>query len=37
MPWVGGDGHGEPRGDMLEGGKPGKENFSDYLFFFFNL
>lgn len=25
MPWTGGDGHGEPRGDTLEGGKPEKE------------
>lgn len=22
VPWTGGDGHGEPRGDTLEGGKP---------------
>lgn len=22
VPWMGGDGHGEPRGDMLEGGRP---------------
>lgn len=27
VPWTGGDGHGEPRGDTLEGGKPEKDRF----------
>lgn len=32
VPWTGGDGHGEPRGDTLEGGKPDKgwNNWSVY-------
>lgn len=25
VPWTGGEGHGEPRGDTLEGGNPEKE------------
>lgn len=29
VPWTGGDEHGEPRGDTLEGGKPKKESDTD--------
>lgn len=29
VPWTGGDGHGEPRGDTLERGKPEKESNTD--------
>lgn len=27
VPWAGGDGHGDPRGDMLDGGKPKNKLF----------
>ncbi len=41
VPWMGGDGHGEPRGDTLEGGKPEKrptrtlmfKSWNDYYYF----
>lgn len=37
VPWTGGDGHGEPRGDTLEGGKPEKEekNLTICTYFYF--
>lgn len=32
VPWMGGEGHGEPGGDTLEGGKPDKESNRVILF-----
>lgn len=32
VPWMGGEGHGEPGGDTLEGGKPDKESKKVILF-----
>lgn len=33
VPWTGGEGHGEPRGDTVEGGKPEKESNTDSMLF----